>query len=103
MPDVGREAAALINVHNQKLGLTNVQQNPGEPKALQGRNFQQFLETDYTATLQNNQGTIQLYGAWVTLFNPASHIAAFIDYNAYSPDDLQTATPDAARMIASMI
>ena len=48
---------------------------PVEP--VQGKNFQKMLEVDYTANVQTNQGTDQLYGGWVTFYNASTGMSGF--------------------------
>lgn len=102
--DIEHEAALLIHEAIKYGNLTNVQEDPrAQVQAVSGNNFKQALATNYTADLQTNQGTIQLYGIWLTLFNASAEITGFIDFNAVSPDALDAASPDAERMIASML
>jgi hypothetical protein len=102
-PDINQLATVLINKQIQADGLTNVQQNPGQPKAMQGNNFQQLLEVDYTGDLQTNQGTIQVWGAWVTLLNSSTQMAGFVELDARSQAAFNAALPDGGRMLASMM
>ena len=102
-PDINQLATVLINKQIQADGLTNVQQKPAQPKAVQGRNFQQYLEVDYTGNSQNNQGTMQVWGAWVTLLNPSTHIAGFVEFYSPSQEAFKAALPDGASMLASML
>jgi hypothetical protein len=102
-PDINQESARVINQVIQSGGMTNVQQiSAGPVTAIQGKNFQQLLEIDYTANMQSNQGTGQTYGAWVTLFNPSTHNAGFFALYAWSPDEYKAALPDGAGMMLSM-
>jgi hypothetical protein len=100
--DIRQESAFVIGGHVQGSGLTNVQQTPGEPQAIQGNNFQQLLEVDYTCDVQNNQGTLQLWGAWVTLYSPARHASGFLAYYANSPEQFKASLHDAGQMMVSM-
>ena len=68
-PDIGQEATFLISHNIQSSGLTNVQQYPAPAQPLHGKNFHQLLEIDYTADIQTNQGTGEIYGGWVTMYN----------------------------------
>jgi hypothetical protein len=100
--DIGQESASLINQNIQSSGLTNVQQHPAQPQPLQGKNFQQLLEVDYTANIQTNQGTDQIYGGWVTLFNSTTGGSGFFNLYAGSQGAFKAALPDAASMMVSM-
>ena len=83
--------------------LTNVVEEPQGVQTVQGKNFTQSLQVNYTANRQTDQRTTQLYGMWTTLFNASTQIAGFIDFCAISPDAFQTALPDAKNMLASMM
>lgn len=100
--DIGQESTLLINQNIQSSGLTNVQQHPAQPQPLQGKNFQQLLEVDYTANIQTNQGTDQIYGGWVTLYNSTTGASGFFNLYAGSQDAFKAALPDAASMMVSM-
>lgn len=100
--DIGSEATYLVNQSIRGQGYTNVQESPGQPQTLQGRNFQQLLEIDYTADIQDNQGTMQVWGGWVTLYNPATQRSGFIQFAGNSQRDFQAALPDAGGMLLSM-
>jgi hypothetical protein len=100
--DIGQESTLLINQNIQSSGLTNVQQHAAQPQPLQGKNFQQLLEVDYTANIQTNQGTDQIYGGWVTLFNSTTGGSGFFNLYAGSQDAFKAALPDAASMMVSM-
>jgi hypothetical protein len=100
--DIGQESTSLINQNIQSSGLTNVQQRPAQPQRLQGKNFQQLLEIDYTADIQTDQGTDQIYGGWVTLYNSTTGASGFFNLYAESPGTFKAALPDAASMMASM-
>jgi hypothetical protein len=101
--DINQESAFLINKVSQAAGMTNVQQVPAGPvKTVQGKNFQQMYGVVYTASMQTNQGTTQVSGLWITLFNSASHIIGFVDVNAATNDALIMALPDAKTMVTSM-
>jgi len=81
-----------------------VQQAPqGGVQTFQGRNFTQGLQVNFTGDLQTNQGTVQLYGNWVTLFNPSTRLIGFVALNAMSPDALNAAEPDGESMLASVM
>jgi hypothetical protein len=101
-PDIGQESTSLINQNIQSSGLTNVQQRPAPPQPLQGKNFQQLLEVDYTANVQTDQGTDQIYGGWVTLYNAKTGASGFFNLYAGSHDAFKAALPDAASMMVSM-
>jgi hypothetical protein len=100
--DIAQESASLINQNIQSVGLTNVQERSAQPQPLQGKNFQQMLEVDYTANIQTAQGTDQIYGAWVTMYNSATGGSGFVNLYARSSDAFEAALPDAANMMASM-
>jgi hypothetical protein len=103
-PDINGESTAIINNVIEGSGITNVQQiQGGAVQAVQGRNFQQTLEIDYTGNVQTNQGTGQVYGAWVTLFNPSTQNAGLFSIYAWTPDGFKAALPDAVSMLASML
>lgn len=100
---IEREASSLINQNVQDAGMTNVQETPSaQPQTLQGRNFQQLLEVDYTADVQTNQGTTQVWGGWVTLFNSATQTAAFLNFFSNNQQAFQAALADGGSMLASM-
>ena len=101
-PDIGQEATFLISHNIQSSGLTNVQQFPAPAQSLQGINFHQLLEIDYTADIQTNQGTSQIYGGWVTLYNAANHMSGLFNLFADDSDDFKTALQSAAQMMGSM-
>jgi hypothetical protein len=100
--DIGQESSMLINQNIQSAGLTNVQQYPAQPQPLQGKNFNQLLEVDYTANLQTNQGTDQIYGGWVTLYNSVTGVSGLFNLYAGSQDTFKAALSDAAQMMVSM-
>jgi hypothetical protein len=100
--DIGHESASLINRNIKSSGLTNVQQHPTQPQPLQGKNFQQLIEVDYTANIQTDQGTDQIYGGWVTLYNSTTGGSGFFNLYAGSQDAFTAALPDAASMMVSM-
>ena len=66
-------------------GLTNVVEEPQGVQTVQGNNFTQSLQVNYTADRQTHQGTMQLYGIWVTLFNASTQIVGFIDFPRQQP------------------
>jgi hypothetical protein len=101
-PDLAQEATFQISHNIQSSGLTNVQQYPAQPQPLQGKNFKQLLEIDYTADIQTNQGTGEIYGGWVTLYNSTTGMSALINLYAASSDDFKAALDDGARMMVSM-
>jgi hypothetical protein len=102
MPDITVEAGFLTGQGTILSGLTNVVQEPQGVQTVRGNHFTQSLQVNYTANRQTNQGTMQLYGIWVTLFNASTQISGFIDFRAGSTDAFQTALPDVNSMIASM-
>jgi hypothetical protein len=102
MPDITEEAGFMAGLRVTSR-LTNVVQEPQGVLTVQGNNFTQSLQVNFTANRQTNQGTTQLYGIWTTLFNASTQIAGFIDFRAISPDAFQAALPDAKSMLASML
>jgi hypothetical protein len=100
--DIGQESTLLINQNIQSSGLTNVQQHPTQLQPLQGKNFQQLIEVDYTANIQTDQGTDQIYGGWVTLYNSTTGGSGFFNLYAGSEAAFKGALQDAASMMASM-
>jgi hypothetical protein len=92
----------VINQNIKSAGLTNVQQTPADPSAVQGKNFQESLEVDYTADVQTDQGTMEVYGAWVTLYNASTGAAALFDFFAGSQAAFKGSLQDAAAMMVSM-
>jgi hypothetical protein len=101
-PNVKQESTIAINQNIDSAGLTNVQQTPADPTTVQGKNFQESLEVDYTADVQTDQGTMQVYGAWVTLYNGSTGAAAFFDFFAPSRAAFNASLQDAAAMMVSM-
>ena len=101
-PDIGQESSMLINQVIQGGGLTNVQQTLTPVESVQGKNFQKLLEVDYTANVQTNQGTDQLYGGWVTFYNASTGMSGFLDFYAPTQALFKAALPDAAQMMVSM-
>jgi hypothetical protein len=100
--DITQESSLLINQVIQGGGLTNVQQSATPPEPVQGKNFQWILESDYTANVQTNQGTDQLYGGWVTFYNAATGMSGFLDFYAPTQALFKASLPDAAQMMSSM-
>jgi hypothetical protein len=100
--DIAQESTFLINHNIQSSGFTNVQQYPAQPQKLQGKNFQQLLEVDYTADVQTNQGTGQVYGGWVTLYNATTGMSSLFNFFAGSHDAFEAALTDGAQMMVSM-
>ncbi len=100
--DIGQESAFLISHNIQSSGFTNVAQYPVEPQQLRGKNFQQLLEVDYTANVQTNQGTGQIYGGWVTLYNATTRMSALFNLYAVSQEAFNAALTDGAQMMVSM-
>ncbi len=103
MPDITEEAGFIAGQDTLRSGLTNVVQEPQAVQTVHGNNFTQSLQVNYSANRQTNQGTMQLYGIWTTLFNASTQIIGFIDFRAISPDAFQAALPDAKSMLASML
>jgi hypothetical protein len=101
-PDIGQESSMLINQVIQGGGLTNVQQSLTPVESVQGKNFQKMLEVDYTANVQTNQGTDQLYGGWVTFYNASTGMSGFLDFYAPTQALFKASLPDAAQMMVSM-
>jgi hypothetical protein len=101
-PDIRQESTAFINQNIQINGLTNVQQTPAPPTTLQGKNFQEVLKVDYTADAQNNQGTMQIYGGWVTLYSASTHMAGLFNLYANSQAVFKASLRDAGAMLGSM-
>jgi hypothetical protein len=102
MRDITQEAGFMAGLYATDR-LTNVIEEPQAVQPVQGKNFTQSLQVNYTANRQTDQGTMQLYGIWTTLFNASTQIAGFIDFSAISPDAFQAALPDAKSMLASML
>jgi hypothetical protein len=100
--DIGQESTFLINQNIQASGLINVQQYPAQPQPLQGKNFKQLLEVDYTAGIQTNQGTGQIYGGWVTLYNSVTGMSGLFNLYAGTQAAFTAALTDAAQMMVSM-
>jgi hypothetical protein len=100
--DIRKESTFLINQNIQSSGLTNAKQTPAAPEPLQGKNFNQLFEVDYTANLQTNQGTDQIYGGWVTLYNTVTGVSGLFNLYAGSLATFKAALPDAAQMMLSM-
>jgi hypothetical protein len=102
-PNINAEATADISAAIQAGGMTNVQQTPAGPVVtIQGNNFQQKYVVTYTGNIQTNQGTEEIEGVWVTLFNSATKTSGFLDI--YSPSDqaIGAATNDFVSMLQSM-
>jgi hypothetical protein len=104
-PDIKGDMAFMINDDINAEPLTNVVQSPDPSgvQSVQGKNFTQELLVGYTADVQTDQGTVQLTGVWIQLFNPSTKLDGFIDVFAQNSGDLQQAIPDAKTMIASML
>jgi hypothetical protein len=102
MTEITQEAGFMAGLYATNR-LTNVIEEPQGVQTVQGKNFTQSLQVNYTANRQTDQGTMQLYGIWTTLFNASTRIAGFIDFSAISPDAFQAALPDAKSMLASMM
>jgi hypothetical protein len=104
-PDINGELAWHINDEINLGGLTNVVQAPSDDgvKAVQGKNFTQELFTGFSATHQTDQGTHQICGVWLVLFNVSTQQNAFFDLRAANTDALATAESAAKSMIASVL
>jgi hypothetical protein len=100
--DIGQESTFLINHNIRSSGLTDVQQYPAQQQRLQGKNFNQLYEVDYTADIQTNQGSGQIYGGWLTLFNSVTRMSSLFNLYAGTPAAFQAALSDAGQMIVSM-
>ena len=93
----------LINQRHSSGGLTNVQQTPAVHRSVgAGQELQQLLEVDYTANVQTNQGTDQIYGGWVTLYNTANRRVGPLQSLRRESGTFKAALPDAAQMMLSM-
>jgi hypothetical protein len=101
--DINSDMAYMVASSAQPLTNVSESRDPDGVQSVQGSNFTQESLVGYTADLQTNQGTVQLTGVWVDLFNPATLLDAFIDLRAANNGDLQQAIPDAKNMISSMI
>jgi len=102
-PDVNQEAAASFSAYIKGAGMTNVQQDTSAPvQTIQGKNFQQLLPIVYTGNIQTNQGTAQVEGLWLTLFNSSTQTAAFFDVLSGSDDALGATAGDTKAMLQSM-
>jgi hypothetical protein len=101
--DITSEAALLIK--NESAGLTNVQQDQSaQVQNVGGQNFPQLLDIQYTANQQTNQGTAQVFGAWVTLFNQSTKTGAFFDAYAFSENAIEAVyKSDVVPMINSVL
>ena len=102
-PDINQEATNGIRSFIKGAGMTNVQQDTSaQVKTIQGNNYQQLLPIAYAGNIQTNQGTTEVEGAFVTLFNSSTQTVGFFD--ALSPSDhaLGAAAPDIKTMLQSM-
>ena len=104
-PDINQEATADISADIKNSGLTDVQQVPvGRVQTVRGGStYRQLLEVGYTANLQTDQGTQQIFGFWVALFNPSTRTMGFVDFFSPDPDVLNDATPAFKHMVLSML
>jgi hypothetical protein len=59
-------------------------------------------EVDYTADVQNNQGTMQIYGGWVTLYSASTGTSGLFNLFAASQAAFNASLKDAAQMMVSM-
>jgi hypothetical protein len=100
--DIRQEAAVLIAQNIRGNGLTNIQEAPGAPITIDGKTFQQEVEDDYTANVETDQGTIQVWGAWVVMFSPTNHRAALYNMFASSKAQYDASLPSAGAMMVSM-
>jgi hypothetical protein len=102
-PNINQEATAGISAFLKAAGMTNVQQDTSaQVQTIQGTNFQQLLPIGYTGNAQTSQGTSEVEGAFVTLFNSSTQTAGFFDVSSPSDAALQTATSDIKSMLQSM-
>ena len=105
--DINSEAALLIKDEIKAVGLTDARQDPqATVLPVKSQNFLQSLPIEYTANLQTNQGTAQVYGVWLTLFNQSTKKAAFFDTFTFSSPDALFAhknNSDIQSMIGSML
>jgi hypothetical protein len=102
-PDINQEATAGLSAFIKGAGMTNVQQDSSaQVQTIQGKNYQQLLPIAYTANIQNNQGTVEVEGVWMTLFNSSTQTTGFLDALSPSDDALQAAVPDIKSMLQSM-
>ena len=103
-PDINQEATSSFSAYINGAGMTNVQQDTSaQVQTIQGgNNFQQGLLIPYTGNIQNNQGTVEVEGVWVTLFNSSTQTAGFLDAVSSSDDALGAAAPDFKSMLESM-
>lgn len=104
-PDINQEATADISADIKGSGLTDVQQVPvGRVQTVRGGStYRQLLEVGYTANLQTDQGTEQIFGFWVALSNPSTRTMGFVDFFSPDPDVLNDATPAFKHMVLSML
>lgn len=102
-PTIDQEAAYASRALFESNGMTNVQQEPSGPvTTLQGQNFQQLYMVYYTANLQTNQGSGQVYGVFGILFNPSAHTMGVIDAFSADNSELEASATDIGHMIGSM-
>ena len=104
--DINEEATGDITDAIKGMGLTNVQRDPvGQVQTVQStNNYEQLVEFGFTGDVQTDQGTQQLFGFWVVLFNSSTHTAGFVNFFSPSPDALNIeTTPDFNSMVSSML
>ena len=102
-PDINQEASIGISSFLNGAGMTNVQQDTSaQMQTIQGNNFQQLLPIAYTGNMQTNQGTTEVEGVFVTLFNSSTQTAGFLNALSSSDDALGAAAPDFKSMLQSM-
>jgi hypothetical protein len=104
-PDINQEATSSFSAYIQGAGMTNVQQDTSaQVQTIQGNNFQQVLLIAYTGNMQTNQGTTEVGGIWVTLFNSSTQTAGFFGAltSSSSEDAFTAAAPDMKAMLQSM-
>jgi len=102
-PDINQEATLGISAFINGAGMTNVQQDTSaQVQTIQGNNFQQLLPIAYTGNIQTNQGTTEVEGVFVTLFNSSTRTCGFVNALSSSDDALGAAAPDFKSMLQSM-
>ena len=102
-PDINQEATSGISGFINGAGMTNVQQDgSAQVQTIQGNNFQQLLPIAYTGNMQTIQGTTEVEGVFVTLFNSSTQTCGFLNALSSSDDALGAAAPDFKSMLQSM-
>jgi hypothetical protein len=102
-PNISDESAFFMNQIISESGLTNVIQAAQPVQAVQGNHFNEALQVNFTADEQTNQGTQQVWGFSIALYNTSAQNSGVFWLAANSPDALQAATPDAEAMLGSML